>query len=108
MPGGAMDLEAFREQLVVWGITPNVLMFIGIISIVTLFFSVRVVVKWYFGIHAIQDDLRTMKKQLSDIQVLLSMPQNPQTVLTDDFEKEEAASTKPKAAKSDSFRLTNH
>lgn len=103
-----MDLEAFREQLVVWGITPNVLMFIGIISIITLFFSVRVVVKWYLGIHALQDDLRTMKKQLSDIHVLLAMPEDAKTVLTDDFEKDEAASAKPKAAKSDSFRLTNH
>lgn len=106
--GVQMDLEAFREQLVVWGITPNVLMFIGVASVITLFFSVRVVIKWYLGIHALHDDVRSMKKQLSDIQLLLSMPQDAPKILTDEFDKDEATSEKPKIAKSDNFRLTNH
>lgn len=101
-----MDLEAFRQQLVVWGITPNVLMFIGIASIITLFFSVRVVIKWYFGIHALQNDLQSMKKQLNDIQLLLTASGMSQTILTEEIEP--PADFTISEPKNENFRLTNH
>ena len=102
-----MDLETFREQLVIWGITPNVLMFIGIAALITLFFSLRVVTKWFIGNLQLQDDITSIKKQLSDIQLQLSMPSTVlKKNLTDDIE--EAANIKSTTSSTESFRLTNH
>lgn len=103
-----MDLEAFREQLVVWGITPQVLAGIGLAAVITLFFSLRIVAKWFFGIQQLHDELTLVRKQLSDLQAQLMLASV--TVKNDliDDEIEKAANHQLAAPKSESFRLTNH
>jgi hypothetical protein len=100
-----MDLETFREQLVIWGITPKILIVIGVLSIVTLFFSLRIVTKWFLGIQYLQDELGLMRKQLTDIQTQISMTK---TTLREDLDDESEESTPQKRSTNDSFRLTNH
>ena len=102
-----MDLETFREQLVIWGITPSVLMFVGVGALITLFFSLRVVTKWFIGTYELQEELKTITKQLSDIQMQISLSAAAlKKELHDDLDA--AAEQKTVANKSDSFRLTNH
>ena len=101
-----MDLEAFREQLVIWGITPNILAGLGIASIITLFFSLRVVAKWFFGFYQIQDELAIVRKQLASIQAQLMLGSTGlKTELQTDVEIPTDIKSK---TKSESFRLTNH
>jgi hypothetical protein len=100
-----MDLESFRQQLIIWGITPNVLIAIGIASLVTLFFSLRIVIKWFLGLQHLQDELAAVRKQLVEIQMQLSLPNAP---LKKEIADEEDNHHPPIKKSSESFRLTNH
>lgn len=62
-----MDIETFRQNLTTWGLTPQVLVMIGVTSFILLVVSVRVVLKWYLGIQRLQDDLTTIREQLAAI-----------------------------------------
>ena len=103
-----MDLETFRDQLVVWGITPQVLVAIGICSIITLFFSLRVVAKWFMGFYELQSEMQQVRKQLADMHTLLTVNT---VAIKKELQEEIQESVSIKAAvtsKVDSFRLTNH
>jgi hypothetical protein len=104
--GGFMDLEAFREQLVIWGVTPQVLAAIGVVSLIILFFSLRITTKWFMGFYQIQDELTQVRKQLAIIQSQLTMNNATPNKLQDALD--EPVGIKATPSKTDAFRLTNH
>lgn len=98
-----MDIEVFRQHLNEWGVNAQVLALVGVVSLILLFISVRVVLKWYLGIQSLEDEISAARRQLSAMQAQLNKME-----LHGEFEGADASGNFKKAdGRSDAADLNN-
>lgn len=64
-------VQDWRGQLEDWGVNNQSLYVIGVVAAVLFLLSLREVSAWYFKINKIRDEVRELRGQMSDLQILL-------------------------------------
>ncbi len=100
-----MDLEGIRQSLTDLGITQEVLLAIGGMSLFVFLISVRFVMKWYLGIQHVHDELRLLRKQIEELRFELS--RQAMKVETPAAPAAEAAAQYVPQKSPETFRLTH-
>lgn len=62
-----MDLGQIQQWLQSAGITPAVLVLIGVVALITLFFTSREIVSWYLKIPSLKDEVRLLRDEILDL-----------------------------------------
>jgi hypothetical protein len=95
------DFEMLRSFLTDLGATPRSLLIVAAIASIMFFFSFRALLNWYLGTQQLLEEVRVMRRQLTEVHTAMKANQ---TIATEKSKFEE----KPVAAKpADTFRLTH-
>lgn len=62
-----MIIESIQQFLTDLNLTENHLLFIGAMALISLFFSMRALVKWYLGVDQLRAELQSIRADLKAI-----------------------------------------